>query len=766
MRRAAAALAATLASGVAWADSDTYCVGGYNGRPPNAAYACSSPAVRKAHFLWHFHMWVKRGDTCMACFDELDNSCESHFLRSHPNFREVTDPARECARASTADQVWLHLDHGRDLTPRPPPPPPPPEPARAPSAGDAAGGKPPGVPRPSASDPTAPTAPTKDPPALPPPAAPPPPPARLTPRLDRVPPGPHAAGDTVTLRGSLRDEQGEIVAVEGGTFTLTLADGSRLDVPGTLTPDGGVQATVALPASSTLQVQFTPDTGALPARATLTSTSSASATVAVEVCALRARIDRPTAGASWVGGQPAALAVTLTDPSGAAVAAPAGLALTWTLTPADAPPVTLSAGPDGAAQHTPPEALIGQTVRVSVGGEVGGRAVCAAEEVDVTVTALGLGLDASNLPSTCYVGIACAGAARLIRPDGAARAQVDQLLAAPDAVVVLFDGAEEIARSAPSPDDTYRFDRRYDLARHADWRLEVHHAGVVTALPMHEVEIKPALKLQLPALLDWGAVQAGTPFASACVTLDFSETVGALDHGWRIEVTGLEGCSARPVIAFRSASGGASRASLEGGVEVAQLDPDRPVLDLCLETTGCAGEAGPPDARLRVRPTTPVFADQVRDVQLRWTVTGVGFWACYGPWLGPLAALLAIAFIAYGFIRPHRLPPHAAVRVAGNVAALKRAQPIVLVDVPGSGAGWYRDARLSLTASGELSRRDADAAVSIRATATGVVLVARGALEAYDKRKSAWSPVEDAARHTPSATVVYRVGAVHFQVEV
>ena len=80
------------------------------------------------------------------------------------------------------------------------------------------------------------------------------------------------------------------------------------------------------------------------------------------------------------------------------------------------------------------------------------------EEVIATVSDLGLGFDASELPRTCYVGLPCKGTVRLIRPaPGTSRQQVDALLADPKVEAHMVDTGEVRYSGPPRSDDQYEF---------------------------------------------------------------------------------------------------------------------------------------------------------------------------------------------------------------------------------------------------------------------------------------------------------------------
>jgi hypothetical protein len=718
-----------LPSNEALARDKTYCVSGYTGPASlDSAMGCNTPAVRAKHAKWHFHTWVKRNGACFVCFDEVDFSCITDFLANYRGYERVRNHFTECGPSNTMNDILFHVVEGKDVQAAPPPPPPKADPA-----------------------------PPK-----------PPDPVVLTARLDHVSPGPYAAGDEIELRASLRDGGGAIRAAAGGTFILTTAGGQEVRIPGQVRSDGSITAKATLPTSPDLRIRFEAEAPPLKPHEKLSRGATAEQRIKVDVCALRVGVARPAAGASLVVGQAAALAPAWLQRTGSGSAdRPAGMIrLTWTLDAGDGEVVNLPSAADGTVNWTPPETWRGKTVKIRAGGSAGNDQLCPTRSITVSISELGLGLDPTELPEACYVGLACKGTARLVRPEGSARAHVDALLADPATQVVLHDGLDEIWRGAPTADDRYLFERSYAEVGHAPWRVEVIGKAGTVELPVHDVDVRLPLIVNLPELLDLGEIAAGTPFSETCKSLDFSASEAAQQHSWILELTGLEGCDARPVLGFLNALGLPDRRPLGEPLTVQALDPYRPALDLCLETSGCLGEDAPADVRLKITPATPQFADQAKEVRLTWKVTERSFLACYGAWLLPLLAILVVAFIVYGFIRPHRFPAHAAIRIAGSPSALKRQSAIGLVGLPGSGSGWYRSARLGLHPSGELKGQLQHAAIELHAVADGLHLRG-GDLEMLERRTRQFEPVSDAATgHAPSPQAVYRVGEVYFRVEV
>jgi hypothetical protein len=698
----------------------TYCVGGYEGTPPNVVAACDQPAVRALHAQWHFHDWVTNGRECFACYDEQDNTCISKFVASSQGTWRQTS-GYECARLygerHSAGVVVAHVINGEHVTPPAPPPP-----------------------------------------------------MQLEARVERISPGPYTAGDKVTVVGAVRDEAGALRRIIGGTFRVTDASGQSADHKGTVQPDGTVSAGFSLPPSDSVRIEFLPEAPPLGDNETLRAAASEAQNLKVEVCGFRARVVQPTEHEALVAGQSTPLLARLFDAAGQVPVAspPAGLSLEFTVQVEGEKPQVLRADSALSATWTPPASPKPREVRLSAGGRVGERVVCPAGEVSATVSDLGLGFDTSELPRTCYLGLPCQGTVRLLRPEpGTGRQQVDALLADPRVEARMVDTGEERYRGPPRADDRYTFSATYGEPGNRSWSIVFQTPKGPVAMPAHEVRVRPPLKLELPAELDFGTVAAGTSVTKACQKLDFSGSQNAEEHRWELRTEGLGGCQSRPVLHFLNALGQADARGLEPSLGIEALDPKDRRLDICLEVPRCAGEVSPDSAVLRVVPLTPEFKAQEKTVRLRWKVEGRGFLGCHGAWVWPTLALLGFGVVIAGFTQPARFPPGAAIRLAGSERGMRQSAAILLQACPGSSPGFYRDARLGLNGDGEVNGRTRNAVIVLRATrGAGVVLTGLGPLEQQDRRTLKWEPVADLAQgHVPSPSVLYRAGGTYFKVE-
>ncbi|MEL6343513.1 MAG: hypothetical protein AAFV53_10290 [Myxococcota bacterium] len=188
---------ALLWGSIGWSRDQTYCVGGFNGKPPKlTSTACNTPAVRQLHSAWHHHTYLFKDGVCYDCWDEVDNSCITDFLRNHPDFSEIR--GRRCEAQHNAHEIIDHRIQGQPIQ-------------------------------------------------------------ELQPRIDPPPPGPQEAGEALTLTGRVTNRDGDPFPVDGGRFIVETPDGAIEEVVGTPQPDGSVVGTIIVPDADDVQVTFIPN---------------------------------------------------------------------------------------------------------------------------------------------------------------------------------------------------------------------------------------------------------------------------------------------------------------------------------------------------------------------------------------------------------------------------------------------------------------------------------------------------------------------------
>ncbi len=371
---------------------------------------------------------------------------------------------------------------------------------------------------------------------------------------------------------------------------------------------------------------------------------------------------------------------------------------------------------------------------------------------------------ATALPDRCEEGEPCVVDVTVGPAAGATDpAATTALIADPATRVVLGDtGAPATVERV---DDTHF---RIRVTPTAEGRLslpihvELPGGERITAAPA-TLEVIAPLVLVTPEVLDFGTLRAGsaTTAEDHCLALDLAGSKRLERHEFRIELIDVgRSCRSTPV-----------RVVGEGTApETTPIATPRTKLSvnerLCLQVPPCAGEKAPAEAALRITPLDPASVGQTAEIPLAWTVERRSWIVCNLWWILAVLAALFLAWVVYGFIRPARFPPHAAVCTAGNVSGLKRAAAVTLVEVRGSGAGFYRDARLGLFVSGDLRGRVRGAACRIRASRTRGTVLEGGSVECRNRRTRRWEPPEDLATgHVPQEGAYYRSGSLYFRFE-
>lgn len=183
---------------------------------------------------------------------------------------------------------------------------------------------------------------------------------------------------------------------------------------------------------------------------------------------------------------------------------------------------------------------------------------------------------------------------------------------------------------------------------------------------------------------------------------------------------------------------------------------------ICVTSRGCCGASQSTEAtRIVFAPQNPLVRGEPAAAELRFEIQPTRFLTCWWPWLLGLLLLLLLLFILVGILRGHDFEPDATVRVAGSERQLARATAVVLREQPGGRRGFYRNARVCLSATGEFVRRPNLAAVHLEAVRGGTRLHLRAPLERKDRRTRKMVPLtEEEALDGPQNGVVYRCGGL------
>ena len=208
---------------------------------------------------------------------------------------------------------------------------------------------------------------------------------------------------------------------------------------------------------------------------------------------------------------------------------------------------------------------------------------------------------------------------------------------------------------------------------------------------------------------------------------------------------------------------------------VTPLGPDGEILDhsdtdrfrVCARAPGCCGELASTEATaITFAVDHPLVEGGPVRVPLTFQVEAVSWFTCWWPWLLGLLLLLLLIFVILGFLRGHDFDPDLTVRVAGSERQLSRATAVVLREQPRGRRGFYRNARVCLTSSGEFVATPSRAAVHVEAIRGGTRFHLRAPLERKDRRTRKMVPVtEEEALDGPTTGMVYQCGGLWMRFE-
>ncbi|MEZ4319163.1 MAG: hypothetical protein R3F61_16730 [Myxococcota bacterium] len=188
--------------------------------------------------------------------------------------------------------------------------------------------------------------------------------------------------------------------------------------------------------------------------------------------------------------------------------------------------------------------------------------------------------------------------------------------------------------------------------------------------------------------------------------------------------------------------------------------------EACARARGCCGHLASSGASaIRIYGVDADGSTAAHRTPVLFEVDRTGFLRCWWPWLLALLLLLFILWFLYGWIRPHDFDEDTTIRIAGSERQLSRAAALVLREQPKGRRGFYRNARIALTASGDFVANPRNAAVWVEATGGGeTTLHLRGPLEVHDRRTRKWVRLEpEAAADGIRTNVVYRLGDIYFR---
>lgn len=333
-------------------------------------------------------------------------------------------------------------------------------------------------------------------------------------------------------------------------------------------------------------------------------------------------------------------------------------------------------------------------------------------------------------------------------------------------------------------DDQNAFDAPivYGEGRHrTSVRVDVIDNGATVAGVPVDVEVVPLVQLRPVATTDFGEVQGGCQAEAHCRPLDLSGSNGMWPGArlalWRKDAPGsAEGDVEVWVRQGKTATRLSER-------ETMLTWPPASPWQLCVQPRSCRSLPSKP-LRLAVRIDDPCIGELRKEacdgrpcpsdtyneatfmLTANWRANS--WWYCYRMWVFSVLALLVVAVIAYGFIRPRRFHRQAALRIATKQTELRRASLRPLRTCIGGRHGFYRSAVVSINDMGLTVRPNQPHVVQLRAgVGHSIDVVVRGQLERLER--NAFKPVQvlggKGARVSLATNCTYRVnGNIYFEV--
>ncbi len=686
MRAALAALLLTLgllgAPALAQAGNNTYCVG--------ASGECNTRAVKAKHGKWHFHTFVTNGKDCYECYDEVDSTCATNFLRSHPDWS--TAGLGRCTVLGMAEQaegIVFHVIGGRETAPPKPKKPPPKKKVT------------------------------------------------LTTEVFRKSPGPYAVGDEVQFDVRVRGDGKDPRTFSGGDVVVRDKQGREVARVPVRVKGGSAETasvTVKVPAGD-LSVQFEPRDPMVRANEELGKLDSPAMTLTVGSCPFRAGLTGPPA-IVLIGETLQVTGSVQAHTGGAASASDlAGAKLELLLQLEGGLEARFPARLEGnritgsiKAPDIDSTASVGRVTVVSAGSPV----ICPGATLPVTVSKAPFTLTAAA-PETCWTGQPCIATFTVGVGTGPAAAKAQELLNQPELEVIAKVGGERVPFDGTAAGGTITVSTTPASEGAVTFSLELNSRGESTAAQVQS-DVAEAIVVRLPEELDLGRI-SGSDLVSTCQPLDFSASNGAMGARFAVELADpCADCEAQLV----SVSDG-QKFELPLSEIIIGKDQE---LQICLVVGRCpTGEAGG-EQTLLIKPLEARFAGQEKRVAVRYTVPGRGSLSCWGWMLWWLLGAVVLFIVWYGFVRPEGFPPGASIQLAQNSKKLRRADRVLLEDQPGGKKGWYRSAKVHFAGSGDATSRRSDAQFTLVPAGGGVGVIATGGLLRQDPRTRKMEPAE------------------------
>ncbi|MBM4366121.1 MAG: VWA domain-containing protein [Deltaproteobacteria bacterium] len=266
------------------------------------------------------------------------------------------------------------------------------------------------------------------------------------------------------------------------------------------------------------------------------------------------------------------------------------------------------------------------------------------------------------------------------------------------------------------------------------------------------------LSLRLaPSPLDLGSWRGGRGSTQRCGVLDLAGSQNA--ERVRLACT-VDGVPPGYALSCEPVPGSEARLGASLGQPMAW--------QVCLSTPSCCDAAASPaggETRVTLQGAHAHYAPGAVVVPLRFEVEATGFLRCFWPLLAVLGAVVTTLWVIIGVVRPYSFSTMAAVRIAEKESNLGRASALALRERPGGKRGFYRNAKVCISAGGDFGRTPRLAVVVVEAAPGGTTVFRRAdGLEKKNRSSGKWERVdasELALGYVPG--MVYRAGSLHLK---
>lgn len=287
--------------------------------------------------------------------------------------------------------------------------------------------------------------------------------------------------------------------------------------------------------------------------------------------------------------------------------------------------------------------------------------------------------------------------------------------------------------------------------------LDLHADATTRVEGLLDLALRPT-----PNPIDLGAWKGERGLTTRCTKIDLAGSPGADRVEVTCKVDGAGGLRGMDVTCLPVAG---SEAVLPSGL-------GRPLhWEVCAEAPrcpdDCLSDPGHPVASVTFAGKNPAYASGAVKIPVYYRVAGISWLACWWPALALVGAVLFGLWFIFGWVRPYNFEPALSIRLGGSEAGLKRTSALVLREQPGGVRGFYRNARVSINASGDFVRTPRLGVVVIEAGPGGSTVFKKATgVERKDRRTGKWEPLPaEELVHGIGPGLLYRTGELYFKAE-